>query len=31
MTPLYYPQDGHFNAAGHQRTAELLAEFLAAH
>jgi SGNH hydrolase-like domain, acetyltransferase AlgX len=26
--PLYYRQDGHFNPAGHQRTAELLAEFL---
>jgi lysophospholipase L1-like esterase len=26
--PVYYPQDGHFNSAGHQRTAELLAEFL---
>lgn len=25
--PLYYPQDGHFNPAGHARTAELLAEF----
>jgi lysophospholipase L1-like esterase len=26
--PMYFKQDGHFNAAGHQRTAELLAEFL---
>jgi lysophospholipase L1-like esterase len=25
---LYYLQDGHFNAAGHRRTAELLTEFL---
>jgi putative peptidoglycan lipid II flippase len=28
MTPLYYPQDGHFNPAGQKRAAELLAEFL---
>jgi lysophospholipase L1-like esterase len=28
MTPLYYPQDGHFNPAGHRRAAELLADFL---
>jgi lysophospholipase L1-like esterase len=27
-SPLYYPQDGHFNAAGHQRAAEVLGEFL---
>lgn len=26
--PLYFPRDGHFNPAGHQRTAELLGEFL---
>jgi lysophospholipase L1-like esterase len=26
--PLYYPEDGHFKPAGHQLTAELLAEFL---
>jgi lysophospholipase L1-like esterase len=29
-TPLYYTQDGHFNHAGHQRTAELLTECLEA-
>jgi SGNH hydrolase-like domain, acetyltransferase AlgX len=28
MSPLYYRQDGHFNSAGHERTAEVLAEFL---
>jgi putative peptidoglycan lipid II flippase len=26
--PLYFLRDGHFNPAGHQRTAELLSEFL---
>ena len=26
--PLYFLRDGHFNPAGHQRTAELLADFL---
>jgi hypothetical protein len=26
--PLYYRQDGHWNEAGHERAAELLAEFL---
>lgn len=29
--PLYYPQDSHFNPAGHQLTAELLAAFLKSH
>jgi len=28
MKPLYYPQDGHFNAAGHERAAEEMRKFL---
>ena len=28
--PLYYPEDGHFNAAGHELTAGVLARFLEA-
>jgi hypothetical protein len=27
-TPLYYPQDGHFNPAGHERAAEEMEKFL---